>query len=158
MQKQLYWEEIEEGQEITPLSKVATTQMLVKWAGATGDFNPVHYDSSFADSQGLAKPIVHGQLKRAWMVQMLVDYIGAGGTLRKLSCQFRAIDYPRSMGSMTAPHEGETWWCKGVITKKYEAGGENWADCDIWVENGKGEKTTVGNAGFTLPLRGGVTS
>ena len=74
-QKQLYWEHIEIGNEITPLAKVATTQMLAKWAGASGDFNPLHYEDTFAAFQGVGKPIVHGQLKRAWLVQMIMGTV-----------------------------------------------------------------------------------
>ena len=44
MPEQLYWEDVGVDTELTPLSKIATTQMLVKWAGAAGDFNPLHYD------------------------------------------------------------------------------------------------------------------
>ena len=154
MVKQLYWEDVEVGSEITPLLKVATTQMLVKWAGASGDFNPLHYDDAFAASQGVGRPIVHGQLKRAWLVQLVTDWVGERGTLNKLSCQFRATDHPRLMKSMTEPQEGETWWCKGKVTKRYVEGGEHCVDCDIWVENGKGEKTTPGSATVVLPSRG----
>ena len=153
MVKQLYWEDVEAGGDITPLPKVATTQMLVKWAGASGDFNPLHYEDDFAASQGVGKPIVHGQLKRAWLVQMVTDWIGEQGTLKKLSCQFRAMDYPRSMKSRAEPKEGETWWCKGNVTRKYVENGEHLVDCDIWVENGRGEKTTQGNATVALPSR-----
>ena len=48
MAKQVYYEDVEVGTEIPPLAKVATTRMLVQWAGATGDFNPLHYDEEFA--------------------------------------------------------------------------------------------------------------
>ena len=154
MAKQLYWEDVEVGTEVTPLPKVATTQMLVKWAGASGDFNPLHYDDSFAASQGVGKPIVTGQLKRAWLVQLMTDWIGEQGTLKKFSCRFRAIDYPRLMKTMTEPHQGETWWCKGKVTGWYVEGGEHCVDCDIWVENGKGERTTPGSATVVLPSRG----
>ncbi len=154
MVKQLYWEDIELGSEITPLPKVATTQMLVKWAGASGDFNPLHYDDAYAASQGVGKSAVHGQLKRAWLVQLVTDWIGEQGTLKKLSCQYRAIDYPRLMKSRNEPQEGETWWCKGKVARRYVEGGEHWVDCDIWVENGKGERTTLGSATAVLPSRG----
>ena len=154
MAKQLYWEDVKEEQEVTPLPKVATTRMLVKWAGASGDFNPLHYDNSFADAQGVGKPIVHGALKRQWLVQLMTVWIGEEGTLRKFSCQYRQIDYPRRMKSLFEAQEGETWQCKGKVTKKYAEGDEHLVDCDIWVENGQGQVTTPGKATVILPAKG----
>ena len=153
MATQLYWEDVETDSEIPPLPKVATSRMLVKWAGASGDFNPLHYDNAFAASQGVGKPIVHGQLKRAWLVQLITDWMGEAGDLKKFSCQFRAVDYPRLMKSTTECHEGETWWCKGKVIKTYVEGAAHCVDCEIWVENGKGEKTTPGSATIVLPSR-----
>ena len=155
MVKQIYWEDVEEGNEVTPLMKVASSQMLVRWAGASGDFNPLHYEDTFAVSQGVGKPIVHGALKRAWLGQIVTDWMGEQGTLKKSSCQFRAMDWPRLMKTMTESQDGETWWCKGKVTKKYIEGDEHLVDCDIWVENGKGEVTTPGKATVALPSRGG---
>lgn len=154
MAKQLYWEDVEVDTEVTTLPKVATRRMLVKWAGASGDFNPLHYDDSFAESQGVGKPIVHGALKRQWLIQLMTDWIGEEGTLRKFSCQYRAMDYPRLMKTMTEPQEGETWYCKGKATKKYVEGDEHCVDCIIGVENEKGEVTTPGRATVVLPSRG----
>ena len=42
---------------------------------------------------------------------------------------------------------------KGVVTKKYQDKSENLVDCDIWLENEKGEKTTPGSATVALPSR-----
>ncbi len=154
MRKQLCWADVEVNSEIPSLAKVATTQMLVQYAGASGDFNPLHYESTFAVSEGVERPIVHGQLKRAWLVQLLTDWIGDEGSLRKLSCQFRGMDYPRLMKTVYEPQEGETWQCKGTVTKKYIEADEHLVDCTIWVENGKGEKTTTGSATVALPQRG----
>ena len=153
MAAQLYYEDVEVGTEVTPLTKIATTQMLVQWAGASGDRNPLHYDDDFAKSQGVGAPIVHGALKRAWLGQLVTDWIGEQGELRKLSCRYRGMDYPRKMKTMEEPHEGETWWCKGNVSKKYVESGEHLVECEIWLENGKGEKTTPGAAVVTLPSR-----
>ena len=154
MSKQLYWEDVKVDSEVTTLPKVATSQMLVKWAGASGDLNPLHYENAFAASSGVGKPIIHGALKRQWLIQLMTDWIGEEGTLKKFSCQYRAMDYPRAMKTMTEAEEGETWQCKGKVTKKYVENGEHYVDCNIWVENGKGEVTTQGKATVVLPPRG----
>jgi len=154
MAEQLHYEDVEAGTEITPLAKIATTQMLVQWAGAIGDFNPLHYESDFARAQGVDEAIVHGSLKRAWLAQLMTDWIGEQGELRKLSCQYRGMDYPRKMKTWFEPYEGETWQCRGIVSRKYVADGKHFVECEIWVENGKGEKTTPGSALVTLPSRG----
>jgi len=154
MSKLLYWEDVKVDSEVTTLPKVATSQMLVKWAGASGDLNPLHYENAFAASSGVGKPIIHGALKRQWLIQLMTDWIGEEGTLKKFSCQYRVMDYPRAMSTMTEAEEGETWQCKGKVTKKYAEDGEHYVDCNIWVENGKGEVTTPGKATVVLPSKG----
>jgi hypothetical protein len=154
MSKQLYWEDVEVDSEVTTLPKVATSQMLVKWAGASGDLNPLHYDNAFAASSRVGKPIIHGALKRQWLIQLMTDWIGEEGTLKKFSCQYRVMDYPRAMRTMTEAEEGETWQCKGKVTKKYAEDDEHYVDCNIWIENGKGEVTTPGKATVVLPSKG----
>ncbi|MBE9514786.1 MAG: hypothetical protein IMY79_01445 [Chloroflexi bacterium] len=155
MAKEICYEDVEVGTDVTPLAKIATSRMLVQWAGASGDFNPLHYEDDFARATGVGTPIVHGALKRAWLGQLMTDWIGKEGRLKKLSCQYRGMDYPRKMKAIDEPHDGETWWCKGKVTKKYEDDGEHLVECEIWVENGKGDKTTPGSALVVLPTRRG---
>ena len=153
MPKQLYWEDVNAGTEVTPISKIATTQKLVMWAGASGDFNPLHYQESFAQSRGMPTVLVHGRLKAHWLVHLVENWIGEEGRIKKLSCQYRGEDYPRKMNSELTYDEGETWWCKGIVSKKYVQDSEHMVDCDIWVENGKGEKATLGKTTVVLPSR-----
>ncbi len=138
----LYWEDVEEGAEVSPLEKHPTTQQLVMYAGASGDFYQIHYDNDFAKNNGLPGIIVHGALKNAFLSQLMTDWIGEQGTLRKLSCQYRGMDIP-----------GDVLTCKGTVTRKYQESGQNLVDCDIWLENGKGETTTPGTATVQLPSR-----
>jgi hypothetical protein len=154
MSEQICWDDITEGSEVKPLAKIATTQMLIRWAGASGDFNPLHFDYTFAEAAGVGKPIVHGALKRQWLIQMLTDWMGEYGFLKKFSCQYRAMDYPRAMKTPKDPQDGETWWCKGKITRKYIENDEHYVDVDIRLENGKGEVTTSGKATVILPVCG----
>ena len=87
------------------------------------------------------------------MIQLMTDWIGEQGFLKKFSCQYGAMDYPRHMKSISEPQDGETWYCKGKLTKKYIEGGQHLVDCKIWLENGKGEITTSGRATVILPSR-----
>ena len=143
MGKVLYWEDVMEGMEIPPLTKHPTTQQLVKYAGASGDFYQIHYDTAFAQRTGLPGIIIHGALKNAFLAQLMTDWIGEGGALKKLTTQYRGMDIP-----------GDNIFLKGTVTRKYVENGEHLVDCDIWVENGKGAKTTPGSATVMLPSRG----
>ena len=153
IKKQLYYEDVKVGDAVTTVSKVASSRMLVQWAGASGDYNPLHYEDDFAKAMWIKSPIVHGQLKRAWLGHLVTNWIGDEGTVKTFSCQFRGMDYPRKMKTMHEPHDGETWQCKGIVKKMHVENGENLVDCEIWVENGKGEKTTPGSATVALPSR-----
>ncbi|MEE9198419.1 MAG: MaoC/PaaZ C-terminal domain-containing protein [Dehalococcoidia bacterium] len=144
MGKQVYFEDVTEGMELPTLQKDPTTRQLVKYAGASGDFYEIHYDKDFAIGNELPGPILHGALKNAFLGQLVTDWIGQEGTLKKLSVQYRGMDEP-----------GNPLYCKGTVVKKYTESGENLVDCDIWVENAKGEKTTPGKATVALPFRPG---
>jgi len=143
MSEQLYYEDIVVGSEITPLVKQPTTRQLVMWAGASGDYYPIHYDKDFAQSKGLPGVIVHGQLIGCFLGQLMTDWMGEQGSLRKLTCSYKSVNFP-----------GEALICKGKVNKKYIKDGEHYIECNLWVENTKGEKTISGKALVTLPARG----
>jgi hypothetical protein len=154
MKKQIYFEDVNTGQEIPSLTKIASTLTLVKWAGAFGDFNPLHYDNDFAinfmKTPGI---IIHGTLKRQWLIQMLTDWVGDDGWLKRIHTQFRAMDYPRKMKTLGGSEDGDTWVCKGKVTGKSEKDGKYLVECEIWLENNKGEVTTSGTATVSLPAK-----
>ena len=143
MTEQLYYEDVAVGSEITPLVKQPTTRQLVMWAGAAGDYNPIHYDKDFAQSKGLPGVIVHGQLTACFLGQLMTDWIGEQGIVKRLSGNYRSMNFP-----------GETLSCRGKVTKKYIEDGEHCLECNLWVENTKGEKTVSGRAIVVVPARG----
>ena len=143
MAEQTYWDDVQEGAEITPLQKNASTQQLVRWAGASGDFYQIHYDKDFALGNDLPGLIVHGALKSAWLGQMLGDWVGEKGSVKSFGCSYRGMDVPN-----------DDLTCKGTVTSKYVEGGEHLVACDIWLENSKGEKTTPGTGVVALPTKG----
>jgi acyl dehydratase len=145
MAKQIYWEDLEAGSEVPALEKNPTTQQLVKYAGASGDFYQIHYDKDFALNNNLPGVILHGALKNGFLGQMMTNFAGHEGWLRKLAVQYRGMDQP-----------GSKVVCKGKVVKKYVAGSDHLVDCEIWLENAKGEKTTIGSATVILPSREGA--
>ncbi len=142
MNKQLFYEDVAVGSEITPLVKQPTTRQLVMWAGASGDFNPIHYDKDFALERGLPGVVVHGQLAGCFLGQMLTDWLGEGGSLKKLSLSYKGMNFP-----------GEALTCKGTVAKKYIEDDQHFVVLGIWAENPRGEKTLSGTAIITLPSR-----
>ena len=75
---------LEVGQEIGSLEFHLTRDSLVRYAGASGDFNPIHYRDDFAAAVGLPGVLAHGMLTMGVAVQVAADWIGDAG---------RVIDY-----------------------------------------------------------------
>ena len=66
---------------------------MVVFAGASGDFNPIHHDREHArDYGGLPDVILHGQCKLAFLAQVVTDWIGVEGRIKKLGAQYRGMD------------------------------------------------------------------
>ena len=94
MAKQIYFEDVEVGTGSPALEKNPTTQQLVRYAGASGDFYQIHYDKDFALGNNLPGVILHGALKNAFLGQLMTDFAGELGWLRKLGVQYRGMDQP----------------------------------------------------------------
>ena len=142
MGDQVDWDDVKEGTELPDLVKHPTTQQLVKYAGASGDYYQIHYDQTYARSNDLEDVILHGALKNAFLGHLVTKWMGPAGDLKRLVCQYRGMDIP-----------GTPVTIKGVVTKKYQESGDNLVDCEIWLQNEKGEKTTPGSATVALPSR-----
>jgi len=141
--EQVFYEDVEVGSEIPSLVKRTTRRQLVQWAGASGDFYEIHYNKDFALASGLPDVILHGRLKSAYLGQMLTDWIGLEGNLKKYNVRYRGMDFPE-----------QDLACKGKVTKKYVHDNEHLVELDIWTENSKGEKTIIGTAVVSLPAKG----
>jgi acyl dehydratase len=141
MNKKLDFEAIIPGMEITPLTKgPVTSRHLVMFAAATGEYPEIHYDRQVAAAVGLPDIIIQGWYKTATLAQMLSEWAGAGGVLKKISVQHREMDVV-----------GNTLIAKGRVVGKFTENGENRVDCEIWVENQRGEKTSQGSAVVIVP-------
>jgi acyl dehydratase len=114
--------------------------MSAKWAGASGDYDPIHYDRSYVLKQKLPDIIVNGRLKIALLSQLMTNWIGPQGFLKKVGASHRGMDII-----------DDPVTCKGMVTKKYLDNGQHVVECKIWIENKKGEVTAPGNATVILP-------
>ena len=142
MAEQIYWDDVTEGMELPVMVKHPTTQQLVMYAGASGDYYQIHYDKDFAQGNKLDGVILHGALKNAFLGQYVTNWMGPLGTLKRLTCQYRGMDFP-----------GQPITVRGSVTKRYHDMGQDLVECEILLENPDGQKTTPGTATVQLPRR-----
>ena len=102
MSQQVYFEDVQEGQEIPTLTEKGTSQRLVMWAAGSGDFYQIHYDKDFAQRTGLPDRITHGALKHALLGRMLHEWVGDQGRVRRVACSIAAWTWWKRTSSATA--------------------------------------------------------
>lgn len=76
------------GDVIAEKSFLLTRDSLVRYAGASGDFNPIHYRDDVAQSVGLDGVLAHGMLTMGIAVQPVIDWLGSRGTVADYQVRF----------------------------------------------------------------------
>ena len=82
------------GDELAPLNVTPDKYLTVRYAGASGDFNPIHIDEEFAQQVGLPGRILHGLYTMAQVARAHTDAGGGPASLKRLSVQFRGMGVP----------------------------------------------------------------
>ena len=109
----VFFEDVAVGDELPELTKGPVTDtQLVRYSGASGDFNPIHTVPKVAQMVGLDGVIAHGMLIMAFGGQFLTDWAGVG-SVRQYKVRF---------SGMTKPTEQVV--CRGQVTEKLEQNGE----------------------------------
>ena len=85
---------MDEGDEIPALTVTPDKYLTVRYAGASGDFNPIHIDDDFAREVGLPGKILHGLWTMAQVARAHTEAAGGPQTLRRLSVTFRGMGLP----------------------------------------------------------------
>jgi acyl dehydratase len=80
--------ELAVGQELPARDFKITRDSLVRYAGASGDFNPIHYRDDFAQSVGLPGVLAHGMLTMGLAAQVVVDFVGDSGKVLDYQVRF----------------------------------------------------------------------
>lgn len=122
----VYYDDVQVGDTIPKLVKSPVTHLqLVRYAGASGDFNPLHTDPKFGELIGTGGIIAHGMLIMGFVGQMLSDYFGPT-VLRKFEVRFKGMtridDVITCTGTITEKHEVDN---AGRITGKVRATDQN---------------------------------
>ena len=133
-EQKLSFEAVNVGDEAPVLSHKLGRTDLVKYAGASGDFNPMHHDEVAAQQAGLPSVCGHGMFSMGILGSALTDYVGVGNVQR----------YQVRFTRQTWPDEVLT--SKIVVTGKREEGGQKLVDLSVSLANADGEDKVVGEA------------
>jgi acyl dehydratase len=120
----------EKQQEFPPLTRT----MFVRYAGASGDFNPMHHDDTIATQVGNPSVFGHGMLSMGLAARVVKDWFGPEA-IRVLKVRFAKQVWP-----------GDVLTCVATVTGTREEGGETLVDLDLVVSNQNGDKAITGTA------------
>lgn len=141
--KQIYFEDVEVGAALPPMMKEISMVTILKWGVAVNDYGPHHYDLQFANQMlGLPNVIAHGPHNAAFLAQLVTNWIGGEGMLKKHYAEMRGNVFP-----------GDIMTFQGRVVNKYVKDGEGLVDIESWAQNQKGRRVTLGKSTAVLPLR-----
>ena len=90
MTGQVRFDEVETGAELPAATYPATRLSLVRYCGASGDFNPIHWNERIAKAVGLPDVIAHGMFTMAQAGRYVTDWAGPGATVVDFGVRFSA--------------------------------------------------------------------
>ena len=91
MAAQLSYADVEIGTQIPAVSYPVTRLSLVKYCGASGDFNVIHWNERIARAVGLPDVIAHGMFTMAQAGRFVTDWAGPGATVTELGVRFSSM-------------------------------------------------------------------
>jgi len=137
----LYFEDVSEGDQAPVRSHVLTRTDLVRYAGASGDFNPMHHDEVLAVAAGQPSVFGHGMFSMGFLGSALTDYVGIGN-VRRFQVRFAKQTWP-----------DEDLRTQIVVKAKRVDGADHLLDLDVRLANAAGEEKVVGEATAVVPSR-----
>jgi acyl dehydratase len=141
-EQKLFFEDVAVGDEAPVLTRRLTRTDLVKYAGASGDFNPMHHDEVAARAAGQPSVFGHGMFSMGLLGSALTDYVGVGN-LTRFQVRFARQTWPDEVLST-----------KIVVTATREDEGKKLVDLAVTLANADGEQKVVGEATAALPGHG----
>ena len=140
MPSQVFFEDVNVGDEIPRLVKKAVNEtQLVKYAGASGDFNPLHTVDAIGKMAGFDGVIAHGMLVMGFVGQAITDWL-PNRTLKEFGVRFTSPTKPKEVITVT-----------GKVIEKKEEG--RLIVCDVLAANQDGEVKISGRFTAALPVK-----
>lgn len=138
------YNDIKIGGEMPEYVSVPLTRThLVRYAGASGDFNPMHHDQTFAKMVGMNNVIAHGMLIMGMAGEAITSWIGRN-KLKKFSVRFMGMTEPVDWNDIENTRDRATIKISGRVVDKYEENGEKIFKCDIIAQDALGSKKLSG--------------
>ncbi len=134
MAKKLKFDSVKIGDEIPKFVVEGVTRSdFVRYAGASGDFVPLHYDQTFVETAGIPTVFAQGMFTAGLLSKALTDWAGVG-SIRQFKVRFATRVWP-----------GDVVTCTGKVTNRLEKDGEKLVEGDLIVLNQKGEPAVRGS-------------
>jgi acyl dehydratase len=121
-----------------------TTQMFVRYSGASGDLNPMHYDDAFAKRAGYPSVLSQGMHQAALLATFATDWLGASN-VRRFLVRFRDQVWP-----------GDVLTCTGSVVGADPVDGGRLIRVELTCARQTGAVAITGEADFLLPGQGPV--
>lgn len=129
------------GQQLPPYTKDKVTKVqLVQYAGASGDFNPLHTDDTFAQKIGMPGVIAHGMLVMGFLGEYVNKIAGDAALVKNFNMRFGAMTFPKDVIT-----------CNGIVKDVYEENGKQMVVVTVTAE--KGPEQIVGTGEATLEFQ-----
>jgi acyl dehydratase len=139
----VYFEDVELGQEIPAFTRQTDFMHWNRYAAVNEEFVYIHMDDEAGKAAGQGAAFGMGNLRWAYVLNALRAWIGDEAEVRELSLQFRAVN-----------HKHDVLRTRAVVTEKKHENGENLVVLEVNVLNQKDEPTAPGRAVVSLPSRG----
>ena len=138
-----YWEDVKEGDTLPEVKVEKLTRTdFVRYAGASGDFNPIHHDQTFAEASGNPTVFAMGMLNAGILSRVVTAFAGRPN-VRRYKVRFATRAWP-----------GDDVICRGRVTKKLAQGALKLVEGEVEAVNQKGETLISGTFVASLPSRG----
>lgn len=143
MTSHVYFEDVAVGQDIPSLIKPVNTVNIAMYIATVWLMDRIHFDHLFSvKRRGLPSIVAPGNMACDYYVQLLNEWVGDKGALRKLSVQFRSFMLP-----------DKTLTCAGKVLATRIEEGRGLVDLELTITNNEGVLCVPGKATVELPLR-----